>query len=103
MTVIERRIPKPAPHRAATASSAADTRADDNLSRLRRENSDLRLRRTPALYEEAIRQLALENSALRGGSLVVAVPTRTLPAPPLTPNSPGGACGPGRTCVDGAV
>ncbi|WP_089107754.1 hypothetical protein [Streptomyces hyaluromycini] len=73
-------IPQPAPHQATTASPAPGTRADDNLSRLRRENTDLR--RTLALYEEAIRQLTLENDALRSGSPVVVLPTRTTPLPP---------------------
>ncbi|MFF6786988.1 hypothetical protein [Streptomyces sp. NPDC012510] len=45
-----------------------------------RENTDLR--RTLALYEEAIRQLALENDALRRGSTVVPLPTRSVPASP---------------------
>ena len=39
------------------------------------------LRRTLALYEEAIRQLALENDARRGGAAVVALPARTMPGP----------------------
>ncbi|WP_433917574.1 hypothetical protein OIE50_02630 [Streptomyces canus] len=57
------------------------TRADANLNRLRRENTDLR--RTLALYEEeAIRQLALENDVLRSGSTVVPLPTRTVSASP---------------------
>ncbi|MFF0088056.1 hypothetical protein ACFYR1_51980 [Streptomyces canus] len=63
-----------------TSSSAADGRAEANLDRLRRENADLR--RTLALYEEAIRQLALENDALRDGAAVVGLPTRTMPALP---------------------
>ncbi|WP_420036102.1 hypothetical protein ACN2WE_31225 [Streptomyces sp. cg28] len=41
----------------------------NNLLRLRQENRDLR--RTLALYEEAIRQLTLENEALRQGTTVV--------------------------------
>ncbi|MEU7306078.1 hypothetical protein [Streptomyces sp. NPDC007206] len=72
------RIPKLATTRAAPA---VDARAETNLSRLRRENTDLR--RTLALYEEAIRQLAVENAALRGNGVVVPLPTRTTaPAPP---------------------
>ncbi|WP_406470002.1 hypothetical protein [Streptomyces sp. NBC_01615] len=73
------RIPDPA-QPATTTSFAADARAEANLSRLRRENTDLR--RTLALYEEAIRQLVLENDALRGGGAVVPLPTRSMPAPP---------------------
>lgn len=53
---------------------------EENLRRLRQENTDLR--RALALYEEAIRQLILENDALRGGRAVVALPTRALPVPP---------------------
>ncbi|WP_433917313.1 hypothetical protein OIE50_51205 [Streptomyces canus] len=74
------RIPEPAQPATTTSSSAADARAEANLSRLRRENTDLR--RTLALYEEAIRQLALENDALRGGGAVVPLPTRSMPVPP---------------------
>ncbi|MGW1627511.1 hypothetical protein [Streptomyces sp. NPDC002172] len=50
------------------------------MSRLRKENSDLR--RTLALHEEAIRQLALENDALRSGGTVLPLPNRSTPAPP---------------------
>ncbi|MFE7842960.1 hypothetical protein ACFU53_44930 [Streptomyces sp. NPDC057474] len=50
------------------------------LSRLREENSDLR--RTLALYEEAIRQQVLENDALRSGGTVLPLPNRSMPAPP---------------------
>lgn len=50
------------------------------VSRLRKENSDLR--RTLALHEEAIRQLALENDALRSGGTVLPLPNRSTPAPP---------------------
>jgi hypothetical protein len=70
------RIPQPA----TTPSPAPNARAEAKLSRLRRENTDLR--RTLALYEEAIRQLALENSALRGGVTVVPLSTRAMPSPP---------------------
>ncbi|MDH6630596.1 hypothetical protein M2271_008457 [Streptomyces sp. LBL] len=68
------------PQSATTPSPAPNARAEANLSRLRRENTDLR--RTLALYEEAIRQLALENNALRGGGTVVPLPTRAMPSPP---------------------
>ncbi|MGW2518505.1 hypothetical protein ACWC09_16095 [Streptomyces sp. NPDC001617] len=50
------------------------------VSRLRKVNSDLR--RTLALYEEAIRQLAIENDALRSGGTVLPLPSRSRPAPP---------------------
>ncbi|MGW2891840.1 hypothetical protein ACWDDN_42360 [Streptomyces griseoruber] len=76
------RVPKPAQPAASTPSPAADARAEANLSRLRQENTDLR--RTLALYEEAIRQLTLENNALRGGA-VIPLPTRTTPTPPAQP------------------
>ncbi|MFI1030649.1 hypothetical protein [Streptomyces sp. NPDC020951] len=46
----------------------------------RKENSDLR--RTLALYEEAIRQLAIENDALRSGAAVIPLPNRSMPALP---------------------
>ncbi|WP_329314427.1 hypothetical protein [Streptomyces sp. NBC_01262] len=72
------RIPAPAQPATPTESSGSDARTEANLSRLRKENTDLR--RTLALYEEAIRQLALENDALRGGAAVVPLPTRTMPA-----------------------
>ncbi|AZP22807.1 hypothetical protein EJC51_46285 [Streptomyces aquilus] len=52
-----------------------DEPKEENLRRLRQENTDLR--RTLALYEEAIRQLTLENHALRGGSSVIPLPTRS--------------------------
>ncbi|MEV1026823.1 hypothetical protein [Streptomyces sp. NPDC050264] len=41
----------------------------------RQENSELR--RTLALYEEAIRRLTLENQALRQGTTVVPLPIGT--------------------------
>lgn len=53
---------------------------DANLSRLRKGNADLC--RTLALYEETIRQLALENDALRSGGTVLPLPNRSTPAPP---------------------
>lgn len=59
--------------------SGSDVRTEANLSRLRKENTDLR--RTLALYEEAIRQLTLENDALRSGGTVLPLPTRSTPAP----------------------
>jgi hypothetical protein len=80
------RIPAPARHAVAAVAvavaaepSGSDVRTEANLSRLRRENSDLR--RTLALYEEAIRQLTLENDALRSGGTVLPLPTRSTPAP----------------------
>lgn len=74
------RIPTPAQPTTTTSSSSADARAEANLSRLRREITDLR--RTLALYEEAIRQLALENDGLRRGATVVPLPSRSRPLPP---------------------
>lgn len=68
------RIPELAQPATTTSSSAADARAEANLSRLRRENTDLR--RTLALYEEAIRQLTLENDALRQGATVLPLRAR---------------------------
>jgi hypothetical protein len=53
------RIPAPAQPATPTEPSGSDVRTEANLSRLRKENTDLR--RTLALYEEAVRQLALEN------------------------------------------
>ncbi|MFD8725301.1 hypothetical protein ACFV2H_47025 [Streptomyces sp. NPDC059629] len=76
------RIPEPAQPATTTASAAAD-RAEANLSRLRRENTDLR--RTVALYEEAIRQLTLENDSLRSSAPVIALPRR-LERIPRTPS-----------------
>lgn len=71
----------PAPARPAIprVPSGSDVRTEANLSRLRKENTDLR--RTLALYEEAIRQLTLENDALRSGAAVLPLPTRSTPAP----------------------
>jgi len=43
------------------------------------ENADLR--RTLALYEEAMRRPTLENDALRGGGTVLPLATRSRPAP----------------------
>jgi hypothetical protein len=47
-------------------------RTEAKLHRLRQENTDLR--RTLELYEEAIRQLTLENDALRGSAAVIPLP-----------------------------
>ncbi|MFJ9908749.1 hypothetical protein ACIRVK_38820 [Streptomyces sp. NPDC101152] len=58
----------------------ANETKEENLHRLRKENTDLRL--TLALYEEAIRQLTLENHALRNGATVVPLPTRSRASPP---------------------
>ncbi|WP_316770508.1 hypothetical protein [Streptomyces sasae] len=63
-----------------TEPSGSDVRTEANLSRLRKENSDLR--RTLAMYEEAIRQLAIENDALCSGGTVLPLPSRSTPAPP---------------------
>ncbi|MET7355881.1 hypothetical protein [Streptomyces mirabilis] len=59
-----------------------DEPKEENLRRLRQENTDLR--RTLALYEEAIRQLTLENHALRGGT-VIPLPTRSRTSAPSQP------------------
>lgn len=50
------------------------------LSRLRKENTDLR--RTLVLCKEVILQRARENDALLGGATVVALHTRTMSASP---------------------
>ena len=65
------RIPAP---RAETHTDRAkgDEKKEENLRRLRQENTELR--RTLALYEEAIRQLTLENHALRSGATIVPLP-----------------------------
>ncbi|GHH29670.1 hypothetical protein [Streptomyces lanatus] len=60
-----------------------DKPKDENLRRLRQENTDLR--RTLALYEEAIRQLTLENHALRDASTVIPLPTRSRTSAPSQP------------------
>ncbi|MFF4402633.1 hypothetical protein [Streptomyces sp. NPDC001480] len=73
------RIPAPALP-TTHPESPPDVRREENLSRLRQENTDLR--RTLALYEEAIRQLALENDALRKGATVVPLTTQRRPCPP---------------------
>ncbi|MCD9879586.1 hypothetical protein [Streptomyces guryensis] len=47
-----------------------------------KDNADLESRSdVRTLYEEAIRQLALENDALRSGGTVLPVPNRSTPAP----------------------
>ncbi|GAA4028480.1 hypothetical protein [Streptomyces plumbiresistens] len=74
------RIPALARPAMPTEPSGSDAHTEANLSRLRKENTDLR--RTLALYEEAIRQLALENDALRSGGSVLPLPNRSRPAPP---------------------
>ncbi|GAA1250954.1 MULTISPECIES: hypothetical protein [Streptomyces] len=68
------RIPAPAQ---PVLSEATHERTETNLRRLRQENTDLR--RTLELYEEAIRQLTLENAALRQGATVLALPARARP------------------------
>ncbi|KKD02113.1 hypothetical protein, partial [Streptomyces sp. WM6386] len=60
------RIPAPARPAIPREPSGSDVRTEANLSRLRKENTDLR--RTLAVYEEAICRLVLENDALRGGA-----------------------------------
>ncbi|KPI15163.1 hypothetical protein OK006_3036 [Actinobacteria bacterium OK006] len=63
------RIPAPA-QPAPGEKTSGHTEA--NLRWLRQENTDLR--RSLELYEEAIRQLALENDALRQGAAVLLLP-----------------------------
>ncbi|MFD9394849.1 hypothetical protein ACFWBB_30190 [Streptomyces sp. NPDC060000] len=65
------RIPETAPPALGETTSE---RTETNLHRLRQENTDLR--RTLALYEEAIRQLTLENAALRQGATARPRPAR---------------------------
>ncbi|MFE6625502.1 hypothetical protein [Streptomyces sp. NPDC057740] len=65
---------------AQAQSSEPDERREAFLARLRKENTELR--RTLTLYEGAIRQLAIENEALRTGATVIplqARPRRTSP------------------------
>jgi len=66
----------PAPAQPATGEKTSE-RTEANLDRLRQGNTDLR--RTLTLYEEVIRQLTLENSALRQGATVVPLPTHARP------------------------
>ncbi|MFC8201663.1 hypothetical protein ACFUTV_40735 [Streptomyces sp. NPDC057298] len=70
------RIPEAGPPAPGEATSE---RTETNLHRLRQENTDLR--RTLALCEEAIRQLTLENAALRQGATVLPLPVRARPGP----------------------
>jgi hypothetical protein len=74
------RIPIPARPATDTELSGQDERREAHLSRLRQENADLR--RTLAPYEEVIRQLTLENDALRQGATVVPLPVYSRPSPP---------------------
>ncbi|MFI1154671.1 hypothetical protein [Streptomyces sp. NPDC020817] len=64
------RVPAPAQ---PTPAGSVSGRTQENLGRLRRENTDLR--RTLALYEEAIRQLTLGNHALRRGAAIFPLST----------------------------
>ncbi|MDX3538143.1 hypothetical protein PV721_28115 [Streptomyces sp. MB09-01] len=66
-----------------TQSQATGEQAQNNLRRLRQENADLR--RTLHLYEEAIRQLAIENDALRQQATVIPLPARADQRPRLRP------------------
>ncbi|GAA4555975.1 hypothetical protein ACFYN9_38610 [Streptomyces collinus] len=62
-------VPATTPTTAQAQSSEPDERREANLARLRKEKTELR--RTLTLYEEAIRQLAIENEALRTGATVI--------------------------------
>ncbi|MEU3620484.1 hypothetical protein ABZ725_50775 [Streptomyces sp. NPDC006872] len=73
------RVPTPAPP--AAPNEKTSERREANLHRLRQENTDLR--RTLALYEEAIRQFTLESTALRQGATVLALPARARPDPAI--------------------
>ncbi|MFE7076931.1 hypothetical protein ACFU96_43265 [Streptomyces sp. NPDC057620] len=73
------RVPVSARAETHTDRPEADERRETNLQRLRQENTDLR--RTLALYEEAIRQLSIENDALRNGATVVPLLSRSSTAP----------------------
>ncbi|MFD3547037.1 hypothetical protein ACFWUW_15755 [Streptomyces sp. NPDC058655] len=64
-----------------TPSQATGEQAQNNLRRLRQESADLR--RTLHLYEEAIRQLAIENDALRQQATVIPLPARADQRPRL--------------------
>ncbi|MCX4767356.1 hypothetical protein OG562_41630 [Streptomyces sp. NBC_01275] len=75
-----RRIPAPARPTTPTEPSGSDVRTEANLSRLRKEHTDLR--RTLAPYEEAVRQLATEIDAPRSGGTVLPLPNRSRPAAP---------------------
>lgn len=61
--------PRAAHSYASNGRRWTDEWREANLARLRKENTELR--RTLTLYEEAIRQLALENEALRTGATVI--------------------------------
>ncbi|MFJ8111638.1 hypothetical protein [Streptomyces sp. NPDC096132] len=76
------RIPAPRAE-THTVQLPAPTAREENLRRLRQENTDLR--RTLALFEEAIRQLTLENDALRNSATVVPLPARGLTSAPSRP------------------
>ncbi|MDX2544086.1 hypothetical protein ACOT81_20935 [Streptomyces sp. WI04-05B] len=69
------RIPAPSRPTAPVDRPEADEKKEANLIRLRQENTDLR--RTLALYEEAIRQLTVENDALRSAATIVPLPARS--------------------------
>jgi hypothetical protein len=73
------RIPAPTRAETHTDRPEGDEKKEANLSRLRQENTDLR--RTLALYEEVIRQLAIEIDALRSGATVVTLPSRSRATP----------------------
>ncbi|MFK0238736.1 helix-turn-helix domain-containing protein [Streptomyces vinaceus] len=64
------RVPAPAQ---PAPTETISRRTEENLSRLQRENTDLR--RTQALYEEAIRQLTVEKDALRRQGTLIPLPT----------------------------
>ncbi|WP_327188305.1 hypothetical protein [Streptomyces sp. NBC_01334] len=74
------RIPAPAQPAPGDETSG---RTESNLRRLRQENTDLR--RTLELYEEALRQLTLENAVLRQGAAVIPLPARARPASDTQP------------------
>lgn len=70
------RIPAPAQPAPGEKTSG---HTEVNLRRLRQENTDLR--RTLELYEQAIRQLTVENDALRQGAAVLPLPARARQTP----------------------
>lgn len=84
-------IPAPARPATPTEPSGVDVRTEANLSRLRKENTDLP--RTLARYEEAIRRPAFEIGALHSGGTVLPLPTAAGPRRPglLNPTPPAGA------------
>jgi len=73
-------IPRTTPTSAQAQSSEPDEQREANLARLRKENTELR--RTLTLYEEAIRQLAIENETLRTGAAVIPLQARHRRASP---------------------